>query len=142
MDPHLRARAEARLEESARAAGVADPRPMYRERLRQLRQARPEAFDRAVLHYEEDVLPAMAGDDALRAWIDYGRYLASLDGAGRVVSIDPQGRASDPASGAAAGLILFIPEDSAADVMVLCQPVSPSGAQEATVRLLVERKLA
>lgn len=141
MDPQLRARAEARLEEAARSAAIADPRPTYRERLRQLRQERPDVFDRAIRHYEENVLPAMAGADPLETWIEYGHFLASLDGNGRVVSIDAHGRASDRSAGTPAGLVLFIPEESAAGVMVLCQPVSPSDAQQATVKLLVDRKL-
>lgn len=141
MDPQLRARAEARLAEAAEAQGIADPRPPYRERLRQVRQARPEAFDRAIQHYEQHVLPALAGAEPLVAWLEYGRFLASLDTEGRSVAIDPQGRASDWA-GAPVGLVLFIPNDPAADVMVLCQPVSPSDAQQATLRLLVERKLS
>lgn len=143
MDPQLRARAEARLAEAAEAEGIADPRPPYRERLRQLRQARPAEFDRAIQHYEQDVLPALAGEEPLAAWLEYGRFLASLGAAGRVVSVDSHGRASDWNGGApAAGLVLFIPHDTAADVMVLCQPVSPSAAQHATVKLLVDRQLS
>lgn len=134
MDPQLRARAE--------AEGIADPRPPYRERLRQLRQARPEYFDRAIEHYEQRVLPALAGDEPLSVWVEYGRFLASLDAEGRTVSIDAQGRASDWARGAPAGLVLFIPDDTAADVMLLSQPVSPTDAQQATVKLLVDRKLS
>src|SRR5690606_2014126 len=88
MDPQLRASAEARLEEAARAAGIADPRPAYRERLRQLRQASQDTFDNAIRHYEKHVLPAMVDSDPLHTWIEYGRYLASLEGDGRVVTID------------------------------------------------------
>lgn len=142
MDPQLRARAETRLAEAAEAEGIADPRPPYRERLRQLRQARPDAFDRAIGHYEREVLPALAGEEPLAAWLEYGRFLASLDGEGRVVRIDARGRASDWSAEAPAGLVLFIPDDTAADVMVLCQPVTMSDAQQATVKLLVDRKLS
>ena len=141
MDPQLRASAEARLEEAARAAGIADPRPAYRERLRQLRQASQDTFDNAIRHYEKHVLPAMVDSDPLHTWIEYGRYLASLEGDGRVVTIDTVGRAADAAGGAPAGLVLFIPEDTATQVWALCQPLAPSDAQQATMRLLVERKL-
>ena len=142
MDPQLRARAEARLEEAARSAGVADPRPPYRERLRTLRETRRPDFDRAIAHYDQNVLPALAGEDPLGTWIEYGRFLAGLDGDGRVSVVDEQGRATDWMPGAPVGLVLFIPEDFASPVLVLCQPVAPSPAQEATVRLLVERKLS
>lgn len=142
MDPQLRARAEARLAEAAEAEGIADPRPPYRDRLRQLRQSHPEAFDRAIEHYERKVLPALAGEQPLAAWLEYGRFLASLEAEGRVVGIDSRGRASDWSSDARPGLVLFIPDDTAADVMVLCQPVAMSEAQQATVRLLVDRRLS
>lgn len=141
MDPQLRTRAEARLEEAARSAGIADPRPPYRERLRQLRQLSQQDFDRAIDHYEQHVLPALAGNDPLAAWIDYGRFVAALEGDGRVVSVDEQGRAKEWTAGAPIGLVLFIPEDFGTGVLVLCQPLAPSPAQEATVKLLVERKL-
>ncbi|HEX2168645.1 MAG TPA: hypothetical protein VHG09_15520 [Longimicrobiales bacterium] len=141
MDSQLRARAEGRLAEAAQAQGVADPRPPYRERLRRLRQSQPEAFDRAIQHYEQHVVPALAGSDPLSTWIDYGRFLAQLDGEGRTVHVDEQGRATPWTTDAPAGLVLFIPEEPASDVLVLCQPLESSDAQEATVRLLVERKL-
>lgn len=152
MDPQLRARAEARLAEAARAAGIADPRPAYRERLRVLRQADAAAFDRAIRHYEQTVLPALTEGDALTAWIEYGRFLAALTAAGATVRIDREGRAApwatgeqrgagDPAAGGAEGLVLFMPEDTAKDVLVLSQPLEPSPAQQATMVLLVDRKL-
>ena len=142
MDTALRTRAEAGLVKAAEGQGLADPRPSYRERLRTLRQARPEAFDQAVEHYEQTVLPALADAEPLPVWLEYGRYLASLTAAGKVVGVDASGRAAQWTREAPAGLVLFVPEDNAADVMVLSQPVAPSPAQSATLTLLVERKLS
>jgi hypothetical protein len=154
MDTALRTRAVARLTAAARAKGLADPRAPYRERLRVLRQTEPDAFERAIEHYEQHVLPSLADAEPLPVWIEYGRFLATLTGAGKVTRIDESGRATSwspdsPAAlvskwtaGVPVGLVLFIPDDAAADVMVLCQPVSPSDAQQATLRLLVERKLS
>jgi hypothetical protein len=142
MDPQLRARAETRLAEAAQAQGIADPRPPYRERLRQLRQARPEAFDEAIQHYEQHVLPALTERDPLPAWLEYGRYLASLTARGDVVRIDAQGRAAPWTVESPAALVLFLPDDTASDVMVLCRPIVLSDAQQATMTLLVERKLS
>jgi hypothetical protein len=141
MDPQLRARAEARLTEAAQAQGIADPRPSYRDWLRRLRQNEPDAFDRAIRHYERQVLPALREGDPLPAWIEYGRFLATLTAAGDVVRIDEQGRAAPWTADSPAGLVLFIPGEAAADVMVLSQPISPTDAQHATIALLVERKL-
>jgi hypothetical protein len=142
MDPDLRARAEARLAAAAGALGLADPRPPYRERLRELRQDQRDAFDRAIEHYEQRVLPALIETEPLPAWVEYGRFLASLTTRGEVVRIDAHGRAAPWTPEAPAALVLFIPQDTAVGVMVLCQPLEPSDAQRATVKLLVERKLS
>lgn len=138
----MRARAEARLAEAARVQGIVDPRPSYRERLRQLREEQPQSFDRAVLHYEQEVLPALTERDPLPVWLEYGSYLASMTSPGDVVRIDEEGRAAAWTPGSAAGLVLHIPGDTAAGVMVLSRPVEMSAAQTATVALLVERKLS
>src|SRR5690606_3322004 len=113
------ARAEARLEEAARSAGIADPRPPLRERLRTLRETRRPDFDRAIEHYEKHVLPALAGADPLAAWIEYGRFLAGIDGDGKVVTIDERGRAADWVADTPHGLVLFIPDDLAVAVLAL-----------------------
>jgi hypothetical protein len=142
MDPQLRSRAEARLASAAEALGLADPRPPYRDRLRELRQTHPDAFERAIAHYEQRVLPALAQDDPLPVWLEYGRFLGSLTGQGRLTHIDESGRASTWPPGDPAALMLFVPDDTAAGALVLCQPASPSAAQQATLTLLVERKLS
>jgi len=142
MDAELRVRAEARLAEAATSLALADPRPPYRERLKQLRESHPDAFSRAVEHYETRVLPALAEKDALTAWLDYGRFLAGLTASGRLLAIDERG-AAQPAKAPLPPrpLVLFLPEDPAEPVLVALQPVQLSPAQAATLDLLVNRRL-
>src|SRR5687768_7002861 len=143
MDSQLRTRAEARLEEAAGALGLADPRPPYRERLRHLREARPDAFQRAIAHYESVVLPAMADQDALHAWLEYGRFLATLSGDGDVQLIDESGLArAFNGQSVARHLVLFVPRESSEQVLILAQPSALSDAQRATIDLLVARRLS
>jgi hypothetical protein len=143
MDAQGRGRAEARLEEAAGALGLADPRGPLRERLRQLRESDPAAFERAVQHYEGTVLPALAGDDPIAAWLEYGRFLGQLRSNGRLTAIDSTGRATvyrpplQPAS-----LVLFMPEDTAVEPLVAAAPQDCTPAQQATLDLLVRRRLA
>jgi hypothetical protein len=140
MDAQQRARAEARLEEVAAALGLADPRPPYRDRLRRLRESDPQAFERAVGHYEKTVLPALADVAPLEAWLDYGRAL--VGDPVRTMVIDADGRATamtPPVPGGS--LVLLIPDDLSTDVLVGAAPLQPSPAQQATIDLLVARKL-
>jgi hypothetical protein len=143
MDAQLRSRAEERLRAAATAQGLADPRPPYRERLRLLRESGTAAFDAAISHYETVVLPALATADALQTWTVYGGYLGGLTGEGRLMAIDASGRAAPWEPPVQTGaLILFIPQDTAADVLVALQPLAPTAAQTATLDLLVNRRLA
>jgi hypothetical protein len=143
MDAERRSRAEARLQESAAALGLADPRPPLRERLRQLREGRPDAFRRAIEHYETEVLDALGSDaDPLRAWFEYGRFLGQLTANGRLTAIDATGRGTPwrppPAAGA---VILFLPDDTAVDALLVAAPAEPTRAQQAAIELLVNRRL-
>lgn len=133
-------RADARLETALQDADQQDPRPLYRPALRHLRDRHPEAFRDALRHLEEELIPAVAGEaDPLAAWLEYGRRLASALGDGRLVELDSTGRARpvrDP--GEARGLVLHLPDDTAAPALVLRYPADPSKAQQATFELLVE----
>lgn len=146
MDEQLRTRAEARLKDAAAELGLADVRTHYRVRLRRLRESDPDAFGRATRHYEETVLPALVGDDPLAVWLDYGRFLASLEtGEAKLTAIDATGRATPLAPRAAVhprSLLLFLPTDGAAEPLVAAEPLQPSAAQRATLDLLVGRRLA
>jgi hypothetical protein len=142
MDASSRSAAETGLTAAAQARGLADPRPPYRELLRRLREADRPTFDRAIEHYDSSVLPALAGSDPVAAWVEYGRYLAALEGPGRTVHIDAVGRGTDWTPQAPPGLVLFLPDDNSANALVLSAPETPSAAQQAALTLLVDRKLS
>jgi hypothetical protein len=143
MDTSGRAHAEARLEAAAARLGLADPRPALRERLRQLRDTQPELFRRAIEHYEATVLPALTDDEPLAGWLEYGRFIGQLTGNGRLTAIDADGRAAPHRPPAGAGMVvLFLPEDTAVGALLVAAPLQPSAAQQATIQLLVERKLS
>jgi hypothetical protein len=144
MSEDVRNRAEDRLSRAVAEGGFADPRPALRERLRALRETGGGGFDEARRHYEEQVLPALAtGADPLGAWIDYGAWLAALGAPGRVLAVDALGTAQAYRAPPGPGLlILHVPDDTAAGVLVLAAPAAPSAAQRATLDLLVNRKLA
>ena len=143
MSADIKALADRNLTAAAARLGLADPRPAYRERLRFLKDERPDAFATALRHYEEKVLPELAsGDDAIAAWVQYGEAIAGFTAAGRLITVDAQGRALKFATPVPQGaLILHVPDDTAAPVLVAASPASPSPAQQATLYLLVNRKL-
>jgi hypothetical protein len=141
MDVQLRERAEARLTAAAAELNLADPRPPYRERLRRLRETDPAAFERAVAHYEQTVLPALTTAEPLTTWLEYGKFLTG--GAVRTTVIDAAGRAGPVAAPVPSGsLVLLIPDEPSADVLIGAAPLQPSPAQQATLDLLVSRSLA
>src|SRR5688572_11570035 len=134
MDPQLRTTAEARLEHAAAALGLADPRPPYRDRLRYLRETHPDAFQRAIAHYESQVLPSMASGDAIASWLGYAQFLAGLTADGTLHVVDESGRASVYAAPLAPNtLVLFVPADTSEAVLVAASPLHISAAQQATL---------
>lgn len=143
MTDDPRARADARLEMAIRSGGVQDPRPLYRHILKLLRDRSRDGFDRCVRYFEEELLPAVAGDaDPLAAWLDYGRHLADAIGPGREVEVGPSGRAHAVEEGAAPrGLLLYLPDDDTVPALVLRYPDPSTRAQVATVELLARGRV-
>lgn len=130
-----------RLSERALAdAGFADPRPLYRDLLRRLRESDPEGFRAAAGHYETELVPAVAEGsvDPVEAWLGYGARIAARLGPGRLVQVDAGGRARPLEDGppAAGSLVLHLPADGSRAVLVLLLPLTPSEPQDATVQLL------
>jgi hypothetical protein len=143
MSDDLAARADARLEEALQAEGARDPREFYRERLKELKQASPEGYARAVAYYRDTLLPRVASGegDALADWVEYGRHLAEALAKGRTVSIDATGRAHPYAAPAPRDrLILHIPDGKGRAILVGL-PAELSSAQRAAYDVLVSGKL-
>ncbi len=144
MSNELRSRADANLVAAAASLRMADPRPPYRDRLRALKDTDPDAFSRALRHYEETVLPALAeGTDAMAVWAQYGQTLAAFSAPGRMMSIDAAGRAGKLALPLKeSSLLLHLPDDNSAAVFVAAMPLIASPAQSATLDLLAHGRLA
>lgn len=134
--------AESRLEASLAGASIRDPRDLYRARMRHLRERSATAFETALRHYEETVVPRTAADaDPITEWLAYGRLLAELDGPGRFMEVDGVGRArpwreGDPAG----GMILYLPDEKSGRPFTVSMPRDATAAQLATHALLVEGK--
>lgn len=138
------ARADRRLEAALEGTGASDPRPICRERLRELKGVDEAAFARALDHYRGELVPAIAGGgEPLTAWIEYGRMIASLTCEGRTVAIDRTGLAheySTPADPEA--LVLHLPEGGKRRALLVAEPRAPSPAQRAACDLLVDGRLS
>lgn len=144
MSDDLKTRADARLEAALETADLRDPRPLYRPVLRHLRARDAAAFERAIRHFDEALVPAVAGDaDPVDAWLDFGQRLAEELGAGRLLRVDDSGRAEsvDSPVSAGGGLVLFLPDDAATPTLVLRYPRDARPAQRATVELLAEGRV-
>lgn len=135
--------AEARLEAALAAAGLQDSRPALRARLKLLRQRDEAAFQQAVRHYENEVVPALASSAGpLDAWLEYARLLGELSGSGEFVAIDATGLASPWAPPYRPGtLVIHLPSDAALPVLPAAVPAAPTGPQQAASGLLLEGRL-
>jgi hypothetical protein len=138
----LTAAADRILEEALELASARDPRDFYRDRLRALKQARPQEYDEAVAYYTDTLIPRVAsGDhDPLECWTEYGRRLAAALAPGSTVAVDPTGGSCPFEAPAADRLILHMPEETGARALVVALPPTLSKAQQATYDVLVTGK--
>lgn len=133
-------RADARLSEALRETGARDPRELYRELLRTLKQSSAERYGEAVGYFRDTLLPGVAaeGSDPLALWLEYGTRLAEWIAPGRRVAIDETGRAGPcPAPIPLSVLVLHLPE-AGGRAIPIALPADPSLPQRATWDLLVE----
>lgn len=140
MSDDLQETADQRLEEVLQRTGARDPREFYRERLRELKARDADAYARAVRHYREELVPAVAGGegDPLAAWTEYGRTLATLTASGRTVSLDPTGRAVPyEAPVDRDHLVLHLPDQKNVRALLVALPRELSPAQRASYDWLV-----
>ena len=142
MSDDLRARADARFERALQETGARDPRGFFRDQLRDLKAANPDAFRRALRYFEETLIPAVADEasDPVAEWLEYGRLLASLSIPGRAVQIDAGGRARDYARPVPPdALVLHLPDNAAKPALVLGIPPKLTPHQRASYDLLVKQ---
>ena len=142
MSETLITTAEQALEAALATSGGRDPRDFYRERLRELKQVNPESYRAAVTYYREVLIPEVASGagNPLDAWIEYGRTLAEALAPGRTVSIDETGKSHNYEGVDSSGLILHLPQETAARALLVSLPVTMSSAQRATYDVLVKGK--
>ncbi|MCK5650509.1 MAG: hypothetical protein KAJ42_03985, partial [Gemmatimonadetes bacterium] len=143
MKNGARADADRLFQEAVEASGARDPRDFYRKALRELKEASPEEYDRAVSHFQTVLVPTIASGEAepLGAWREYGRLIAELTGPGRTVEIDGTGRALPYSPDSPLDrLVLHIPNVKGMRAILVSLPPTPSLAQRATFELLVRGK--
>lgn len=136
----LRDRAERRFAHALRESGARDPRDFYRERLRELRERDPAAFDEAVEYYEKTLIPAVADDasEPLAEWLEYGRLLARLLVDGETLQIDPTGRSGPYRAPVPRDhLVIQMPGSPREKALPVGLPPELSPAQRAAYDLLV-----
>jgi len=143
MDKSKDTHANERFEEALSRTGARDPREYYRERLKELRTANPDAYRSAVQYYDEALLPSLADSDVdpVDAWWEYGRRIAQLSVDGRTVEIDPSGRSHSYARPTPHDrMVLHLPDGTKGRALVVGLPTELSSAQMASYDLLVAGK--
>lgn len=140
MEPPQQEASDRRLEDALASTGAEDPRPRCRERLRELRNAREEAYAEAVRDYGEAVTHRIAEEaaDPLACWLEFGARLAGRLHRGRTVILDGSGKARDFAPPASwQQLILHLPDDRSVRALPVSLPPELTAAQSAALELLV-----
>lgn len=139
MDDAAKRRVDEVTESAVSTGPFEDFREAYRARLRWLKDNRPQQFPEALSHYNDVLVPNIAGgNEPLREWIDYGQRLGQLSGPGKTVCLDESGRAW-PYHSDVNGLILHLPDDVGTPALALAVPRDLSEAQKAALQLLVAR---
>jgi hypothetical protein len=140
MDDNTKKEADRRFEEALEASGARDPRDFYRKTLRQLREANPEGYERAVGYFQNELVPSVAAGtvEPIGAWREYGRIIAEVCAEGRTVAIDETGRLVPYDPGVSMDwLVLHLPKAKGGKALLVALPPEPSTAQRATYDLLV-----
>lgn len=144
MDPETQKAADANFEAALKKAGGRDPREFYRERLRELKESNPAAYQDAVAYYTGQLVPAVAEGsvDPLGAWLEYGVRLCEWCAPGNPVEVDPTGL-RHPLSDSTPPdrLVLHIPNEKRTRALLVGLPATLSPAQRATFDLLVQGRL-
>lgn len=124
--------------------GARDPRPFYREQLKELKALDPDAFAQGAAYYQSTLIPHVAeeGSDPLGEWLEYGRFLAALRCQGETVQIDPSGLSRPYKRPVPADhLVLHLPSSARDPGLPVGLPQELSSAQRAAFELLVRQKV-
>jgi len=139
----MKEQAVTRFEEALEQAGARDPRDHYRDLLRELKGRDADAYERAVEHFQDVLIPGIASGELepLAAWREYGCKLAEWIAEGRTVEIDDTGlsRPHDPSTDGDR-LVLHLPDDTGQKAILVSLPEDVTSAQRATYDLLVAGK--
>jgi len=143
MDQETKEKADQRFAEALKASGARDPRDFYRKALRDLREMNPGGYEKAVGHFQEVLVPAIASGDSepLWAWREYGRLIAEASAEGRTVAIDETGRSLPFESDSPLDrLVLHLPDARGVRAILVSLPPTLSPAQHSAYQLLVAGK--
>lgn len=136
--------AEQRFNDAMEKTGARDPRPFYREQLKELREINPSAYEQGAAYYQSTLIPrvAEADSDPMAEWLEYGRFLASLRARGETVQIDPSGQSRPYHKPAPLDhLVLHLPSSAREPGLPVGIPQQLSPAQKASYDLLVRQKV-
>lgn len=137
--------AEERFNAAMERTGARDPRPFYREQLKELKALDADAYQQGAAYYQSTLIPRVAEEDSdpIAEWLEYGRFLASLRARGETVQIDPSGRSAPYRKPAPLDhLVLHLPSSAREPGLPVGIPQELSPAQRASYDLLVKQKVA
>ena len=140
VEGHQKQEADERFDRALEREGARDPRAYLRERMRELKEANPGAYEEAAAHYGDVLVPAVASGqaDPILAWREFARRIAALAAPGETMAIDRTGAAATYAEDAPKDrLVLHFPKTESARPLLVALPPEPSPAQRATYDLLV-----
>lgn len=137
-------RAEERFNQAMEETGARDPRPFYREQLKELKAIDADAYRQGAAYYQSTLIPRVAepGSDPLGEWLEYGRFLAALRCQGETVQIDPSGLSRPYQRPVPRDhLVLHLPTSARDAGLPVGIPQELSAAQRASYDLLVRQKV-
>ena len=141
MDQNAQKEADRRYERRIGETGARDPREFYREILKELRESDGEAYREMVARHQSEVvlLLEQGKRDPLLTWLEFGRTLAQRVAPGKLLRVDPTGRAMPaPEKLSWEDLLLHVPDERRSRALPVGIPPEPTPAQRATLDLLVK----
>ena len=125
-------------EEALARHGLEDVQPRYRHLLLRLKAQDSGAYEEAVRRYRDEVEATVdSAGDPVAVWVGYGAWLGVQIAPGTLKAVDRNGLAGDAPSPPPLGpLLMHLPHDQKARVIVIAMPADPSTAQSEAAALL------